>query len=457
MTGTRTLFVAAASAMLLAVPAQAQQPASTNGAAATETTDDAVKKGRFDTQPAITMQHFRAQDQRGLNVFEPPKEPGVPYTGFRLDWGAAFTQQFQSLSHRNENPDELATNNLMAIGSGFNNANANLYLNAQLAPGIRVALSTYLSSRHHPEAWVKDGYLLVDASPIDLPILHDIMSLVTLRLGHFEINYGDSHFRRSDNGNALFNPFVGNYIMDAFTTEIGGEVYLRSGPFMVMGGLTGGEIRGQVVRPDDRAPAYLAKLGFDQQVTPTVRTRLTGSMYTTAKSMSNSLFAGDRAGSRYYFVMENTTANEANQFRSGSVVPGFGSEVRAFQVNPFVKVGGAELFGVIEQAQGRTAAELTAEAERRTFEQYAVDALYRFLPDEQAYFGARYNTVSGRLPGMGQDISVNRYQIGGGWFVTPGVLLKAEYVNQQYKDYPTTSILNQGRFNGFVVEGVVSF
>ena len=50
-----------------------------------------------------------------------------------------------------------------------------------------------------------------------------------VRVGHMEINYGDAHFRRSDNGNAIYNPFVGNYIMDAFTTEIGGEVYLKTG------------------------------------------------------------------------------------------------------------------------------------------------------------------------------------------------------------------------------------
>ena len=59
--------------------------------------------------------------------------------------------------------------------------------------------------------------------------------IATIRVGHFEINYGDAHFRRSDNGNAMFNPFVGNYLMDAFTTEIGGEVYLRSKGVMLMG------------------------------------------------------------------------------------------------------------------------------------------------------------------------------------------------------------------------------
>src|SRR5215204_1339216 len=49
----------------------------------------------------ITMQHFRPLDRRGLNMFETPKAPGVEYSGFKLDWGAAFTSQVQSLSHSN--------------------------------------------------------------------------------------------------------------------------------------------------------------------------------------------------------------------------------------------------------------------------------------------------------------------------------------------------------------------
>ena len=76
-----------------------------------------------------------------------------------------------------------------------------------------------------------------------------------------EINYGDAHFRRSDNGNAIYNPFVGNYIMDAFTTEIGGEVYLKTGSVIAMGAVTGGEIRGTVLTPGQRGPAFIGKLG----------------------------------------------------------------------------------------------------------------------------------------------------------------------------------------------------
>src|SRR4029453_12665566 len=97
-----------------------------------------------------------------------------------------------------------------------------------LAPGIRVQLTGYLSSRHHNETWVKDGFIQIDESPIEFAPLKALMKIVTNKVDYMEDNYGDPPFRRSHNGNALYNPFVGNYIMDAFTTEIGGEVYLKA-------------------------------------------------------------------------------------------------------------------------------------------------------------------------------------------------------------------------------------
>src|SRR5690349_23278931 len=221
---------------------------------------------KVSTVPAIEFQHIRPADQRGLNVFEPPKSDTVGYTGFKLGWGAAFTQQFQGLRHSNtaapkRDAGGVNQNQLITIGNGFNNAVANLYLNAQVARGIRLAMTSYASARHHQESWIKDGYALIDESPIDHPLLNSIMKYTTLRVGHFEIDYGDAHYRRSDNGQAMYNPFVGIYIMDAFTTEIGGEVYLRNGPWLAMGGVTGGEVHGQVTTPAKRSESYLGKLG----------------------------------------------------------------------------------------------------------------------------------------------------------------------------------------------------
>lgn len=434
---------------LAAAPAAAQTTVASGNPAG----DDTDEKAAPSTYKAIVIQNMRPQDRRGLNVFEPPKE-SKPFQGFVLDFGAAFTQQFQALEHSNTAAprivDGVDQNQLADIGPGFNLATANLYLNAQLAPGIRVALEGYMSSRHHSEFWVKGGYLQIDESPIDLPALHALMKYLTLKVGHFEINYGDAHFRRTDNGNALFNPFVGNYIMDAFATEIGGEVYFRTGPWLAMLGVTNGEIKGAVTNPDERAPSFIGKLGYDNEIVDGLRFRLTGSVYTTEKSTSNTLYAGDRAGSRYYNVMDNAAGAD---FRNGRMNPGMTDKITAWQINPFVKLGGLELFGVVEKAAGRS----RAETEEREWTQYAGDVVYRFLRDESAYVGARYNVVEGELAGVADKVNVDRVQIGGGWFITPTILLKAEYVRQNYDNFPATDIRNGGKFNGFVIEGVVAF
>ena len=140
-------------------------------------------------------------------------------------------------------------------------------------------------------------------------------------------------------------------------------------------------------------------------------------------------------------------------FRNGRMNPGINDKITAWQINPFVKLGGLELFGIVEKAKGRAAAEV----DEREWSQYAADVIYRFLPGERLYVGGRYNTVEGELRGVADPVSVDRVQIGAGWFVTPTVLLKAEYVNQKYNDFPATDIRNGGKFDGFMLEGVVSF
>ncbi len=406
--------------------------------------------------PPIEIQHFRAPDQRGLNVFESPKEENVPFTGFKLGWGGAFTQQFQNLTHTNTAAPKVSNgvdaNQLIQIGPGFNNAVANLFLNVQLAKGIRVQVETYASARHHQESWVKDGYFLIDASPIENEVLDKLMEYVSLKVGHFEVNFGDTHFRRSDNGQTMYNPFVGNYIIDDFTTEIGAEAYLRRNGYMAMAGMTGGEIHGSVTSPGQKGPTYLLKLGTDQQVTSDIRYRLTGSMYKTDRSVGNTLTSGDRAGSRYYDVLENTASNETSNAWSGAIQSGMRDYVTAFVINPFVKVGGLEVYGNFETHTGAAITELY----RRTVRQSVGEALYRFA-DNHLYLGGRYNVVNGELSGMANDVNVTRSQLGGGWFVTPNVLAKLEFVNQQYNNFPTTDIRSGGQFKGFMAEGAVAF
>lgn len=413
--------------------------------------------------PQIQIQNFRPSDQRGVNVFESPKEAGIPFTGFKLAFGASFRQQYQGLEHSNTAAAVMSgttnVNQLMTIGRGFNLADANLALNMQLADGIRVHLSTYLSSKHHQETWVKDGYAQIDKSPIDHPLLNTIMKYTTLKLGHFETNFGDQHFRRSDNGAALFNPFVGNLIIDAFTTEVGGEAYVRKSGFLAMAGVNTGTIQGGITTPQNRSDAYVGKLGFDKQLMPELRVRLTGSYYKNDKSPSNTLLTGDRAGSAYDLVMENTTASTTANAWSGNMRSiGFSNSIRGVSVSPFIKYRGLEFFGVADDYKGKA----FAETSWRTWKQQSGELVYRFW-DEKIFTGARINAAKGRLLNTaainygGKDVSLQRNALSTGWFVTPTMLLKGEYMQQKFYGFPTTDIRNGGKIQGFVMEGVVSF
>jgi hypothetical protein len=396
------------------------------------------------------IQNIRPLSRRGLSTFEDPKKDTSTFEGIRLAIGGGFAQEFQSLTHSTDAAPNIVNginaNELIELGPGFNTAMANMYVNVQLAQGIRVAMTSYLSSRNHNETWVKDGYLMIDASPWDVPLFNTILEYVTLKVGHFELNYGDARFRRTDGGNSLYNPFIGNMVMDAFTTEIGAEAYLRTGPWLAMVGVTGGEIKGNTGASDQRAPSYLAKVGWDRQLTPVLRTRLTGSSYFTARSVKNTLYTGDRAGTHYHDVMDNTSNNW-----SGNLVPLFASNVAAIMINPFVRYHDLELFGTFETATGGAANE-----NDRTWRQTAVDAVYR-LADDRAFVAARYNTADGKLPAFADAVGVTRIQFGGGLFITDNILGKLEYVTQTYRDFPTTDRHFGGQFKGFMLQGAVLF
>ncbi len=447
-------------------------------------------------QPEIG--HFRGYDKDAVNQFETSKDDVVPFTGVKVRVGGAFTQTFQALDHENVidtmaapmgaidfNDDGVDDRMLYMLAPGFNLAEANLNLDVQLQQGIRLCLETYLSARHHPEAWVKGGYLQVDRLPFgpDNNFFNDNMFV---KVGHMEINYGDAHFRRSDGGNTLQNPFPEGYIMDAFNTEIGAEVYYNNNGILVMLGMTGGEIKGDVARQtaldpasnldpmeldtNRRSPTILAKVGYDSQVNDDLRIRLTGSMYYTSSSARNFLYGGDRSGSDYHLVMENTAASAGSNFTSGRYNPVFMDNVTAIMINPFVKFGGLELFVTYEMATGRSMFE-PAPTEgnedietNRTATQIAADLIYRFGANEDFYVGGRFNTVTAEIRSVDDDFNsiltdVNIQRIAGvlGWFVTDNILAKVEYVTQSYSDFPTTSILNEGSFSGVMFSGTIGF
>lgn len=394
------------------------------------------------------LDNYRQPDKRGLNVFEDPKDSISTFDGLNVRVGGAFALQYQGISHENSGAVPL-----IDLSKNFNLATANLDIDVELYDGIRLHLRTYLSSRHHPEPYVKGGYMQVDnLNFIEEGFLEEYMKYFTIRIGHMENNYGDAHFRRSDNAQAIYNPFVGNLIMDSFTTEVGAEVYYQNNGWLAMAGMTNGKLN-QSVGSGGTQGSIIGKLGYDKQETEDFRWRLTGSVYHTGGSANTYLYGADRAGSRYYFVMEEPGATSAGNFRSGRFDPMLRNKMTSFMVNPFVKYGGLEFFGVYERSTGKA----YSESKNRSFDQYSAELLYRFGGTENFYVAGRYNLVKGTEFMTNNEVEIDRFNIGAGWFMTKNILAKLEYVRQSYDGFSTTSKFDGGKFDGVVFEAVISF
>jgi len=429
------------------------------------------------------LQNQIPRDQRGNNQFDVKKD-SVQFKGLSLDLGAAFSMQFQALNSFNdqpstfEAPSKVVGYSLMNLENNFNLPGANMVIGAQLYDGVRVNLDVYLASRHHNETWVKGGYLQIDKLDfIKKDFLAGFMKYATIKIGQMENNYGDAHFRRSDNGSTLNNAFVGNNIMDSFTTDMGMEVYYNRSGWVSMLGITNSKLNQNVAEiiptstsPNTEiSPSILAKLGYDKQIDKDLRVRITGSLYHCANTSSN-LYSSSRSSYGFSGVMFNnaftngTTAVAANTFTTageGGINPGFGGHATSIMFNPFVKYKALEFFGTVEFASGGNT---KADEKNRSFNQYAGDVVYRFGRNDSFYVAGKYNVVSGKLANAdAKSINVNRFESSVGWFMTKNILAKLDYVNQNYNNYVqfasngNPNNLYGGNFKGLVFEAVITF
>ncbi|MDR3651744.1 MAG: hypothetical protein P4L34_02085 [Paludibacter sp.] len=437
---------------------------------------------------SMAFAQLRPTDQTGINVFETPKTD-IQFNGPKVEFGGAISMPYIALTQSNNvvntNP-ALNTQALFKNTPNFGLSMANLYINSYLADGITLNVTLYLASKHHNETWVKGGYVQFDKIPfIKMDLLDDIMKYTTIKVGQMDVNYGDAHFRRSDGGNGIYNAFMDNYIMDEFATEIGAEADVNYNGILGTVAVTDGELNPNLAAVDTtqasskysngiRNPSFIAKLGFDKQITDKFRARLTGSVYTTAGSGSNTLFGGDRTGSNYSAVMYNAAPGTTTAF-NGRYNPGLSDRVTTFMGNLFLKYKltdglAVESFSTLEAAHGGSG----AEAKDRNANQFASDLIFRFGNTENFFLGARYNTVSADVAAAptsapststtalvsvpAYKLGISRLAISGGWYVTKNLLAKVEYVDQRYTGVPNVNyILNGAQFHGLSAEAVIAF
>ncbi len=457
---------------------------------------------------SVAFAQLRATDQTGVNVFETPKTD-IEFKGPSVGFGGSFSMPYTMLTNSNSVTDQNPATNTQALfknAPNFGLSMANLYINSYLADGVTLQVTLYLASKHHNETWVKGGYVQFDKLPfLKLDLLDNIMKYTTIKMGQMDVNYGDAHFRRSDGGNAIYNPFMDNYIMDEFATEIGAEADVNYNGIIGSLSVTDGQLNPNLAVIDTtvaankysngiKNPAFIAKLGYDKQFNDKFRARLTGSVYTTAGSGSNTLFGGDRTGSNYTAIMYNAAPGTTTAF-GGRYNPGLSDRLTTFMGNLFLKYNltdglAVESFTTLEAASGAKASEAT----NRTANQFATDLVLRLGKSEQFFVGARFNTVTadvasvyipevvgvtavpftlnpatGAIVGKkgitavpastipGYSIGINRLAISAGWYVTKNIMAKVEYVNQTYTGFPAETINAGAEFHGLSAEAVLSF
>lgn len=367
--------------------------------------------------------------------FEKEQIDDQEFNNLKVKVGADFALQLQALDHE-------ASVELIDLKNNFNLPTANLNITADLAPGIQLFINNYMSSRHHNEAWVEGGYLTIDKMPF-LPSTDNLMKYLTIKAGVMMPNYGDAHFYRSNNAAVINNPFVGNWIMDAYTTNPGLEVMYRNSGFLALVGTNNGRMnygRGNDLGED---LVFNWKLAYDTDVTEDLKLRASLSGYHVGEGHSGStLWDGDRAGARYYNVMQTAEATGDN-FRSGRWGPGANqTEMNSYMANIFAQFHGLEVFGIYENMKG------VRGGNDQNFTQTALQAIYRL---GSFYVGTRLNKVDNN-----DGSTVSRTNIGGGWYMTDNVIVKLDHVTQKY-DGPAHGSIDGGKFNGLVLEAAISF
>lgn len=427
-------------------------------------------------QPTVALGQENMSNGYGLN-FESTKSQMDTANKLHVKIGTDMELDYQSLVNY---PTKL----LVPIGEGINFPMANMRIIGFLSPGIKLHVELYLANPHHTNTYVKDGYLLIDKMPfIKSDVIDNIMQYVSLKVGDMEANYGDEHFRRSDGGNVIRNPFIGNYIMDAFTTMPAAELNLNIKGFIAMIAAGTGTLNQTLDTYNAKTGAftryntydqlaYYAKIGYDKQFTDDLRVRVTVSGYHLNNNQTGSLYNGDRAGTFYALVMQQQKpiggvdpTNVEDAQMSGYWEPGSANKDNNVMINALVKYKGFEFFGTSERASGTNASTYNV----FDMSQNAAELIYHFGPKQQFYGAARWDEVYNNRYGNKNDIStlndnvvmdgrtVSGYQLAAGWFLTKNILAKFEYVNRQYYGFTNEFANNAAGFNGWSVQTVISF
>lgn len=378
-----------------------------------------------------------ANAERIEHVFETPKDTST-FNEVELDWGVNLTFNYQGLD-QNHGED---------IKAGLSLPTADLELNAKVMSGFNVKLETMLSSHNHHETFVKGGYATMDNLDFVSPgFAKGFMDNATIKVGVNDINYGDAHFRRTDNADVMSNPFISNMGVEGYMQAGFLELLYRlpAQNMFVLGGISNGEVNPDDVSDGEGKDAYsfYAKTGWDSQISDETRVRLTQSVFFVEDTSKNRLYMGDKAG-----TVASKIFGSDNFGSTWNALSGY-KDLTAGMTNLFIKHNNTEFFGLVEYADG-------ANQTDEDFEMlhYSAEIVQRFGKDR--YFAAaRYENATVERFGDSSDDELTQYQVGLGWFLSKNAIVKAEYISQERENI--ASYGKDIKYDGFMISAGLSF
>jgi len=337
------------------------------------------------------------------------------------------------------------------INPGFQTPFADLNFLATIPGKLDVYFDSYIASRPHPSTtYGHEGYMVFKGlpAPFDTGGFKQLFDYINVKVGAFDLDFGDQNYRRSNNAIVSRNPLIGNAIVDPNVEEIGGEVYSIKGPIYMLAGLGSGTTTEHFDFGPE--PGVHGKVwGYPL---PDLRTSISGYYANLSNSSTafedTNLFAASRSGGVYAGVFQGGDS-------PGQITPAAGKDVTAVQGDATWNHWPFEIYSNVGWTSD------SSYEERWTYG--TVEPVYHITP--ALYVAARYSVaVAGAVNGVDSNGWGDRIQIGGGYFFTENLLAKMEYVFQQYHNFAAEDGLVSGvdaardpRFDGVVMEVSFSF
>ena len=349
------------------------------------------------------------------------------------------------------------------LDPGFQTPMGNLEFLATIPHKLDIYFDLYLASRPDEDKVYGDqGYIIFKQlpPPFEAGPLGGLFSYINVKAGAFDVDFGDQNYHRTNNGFAQRNPLVGNYLVDSNTEEIGVEVYSVKGPLYWLAGLTSGTTRGHFTLPSTYGsrPAVHGKIWMY----PLKDLRWSMSAYYVdldGYSTAHNLPPGAGEGHNQIFALIRSGGDYAGVFGGGwdgdpgQITPLNGYDVEAYQTDLTWNHWPWELYSFVGWTQDSTYHERWLYG--------SAEATYHL--NAALYLAGRFSyALAGEANGVNTHGWVDRFEIGGGYWLTQDLLGKLEYVYEQYNDFnpavgdvDAVDAYRNPEFNGVVLE--VSF